>query len=290
MRQLLIAGAAAYTAAANVQSVAAGAVGFFYQNAGVETVTATGTEIKGKCDLVLGRTTALGGPVILPIHKNHFTYQKGVYQAATRFVGTITIPTPTSRGTYAIIINKNGQPFNTRNKWTADVYIRDATTVTSAQLAQKLTDQINANTAGNEVTAALVGSVITITAVNIGQDFTLIPAELLVDVDPTYTTRGIPAYGDAPYVRDLANKAAADKGFSYTYTDDLTLLYPNYDVDPLTQPPAADVGYTIFTLRFAEPRDMKTRDEVVHQIVQVAFPTGAAGIATFETVCQSLDG
>ena len=32
----------------------------------------------------------------------------------------------------------------------------------------------------------------------------------------------------------------------------------------------------------------KTRDEVVNQIVQVAFPTGAPAIATFETVCNGL--
>ena len=52
----------------------------------------------------------------------------------------------------------------------------------------------------------------------------------------------------------------------------------------------ADTGFTIFTLRFAEPRDVKTRDEVVNQIIQVAFPTGATGIAAFETVCKGLAG
>lgn len=53
---------------------------------------------------------------------------------------------------------------------------------------------------------------------------------------------------------------------------------------------AVDKGFTIFTLSFAEPRDVKTRDEVINQIVQVAFPTGAEQITTFETVCKALAG
>lgn len=290
MRQFLLAGAAAYTAAANVQSVAAGAVGFFYQLAGVETVTATGVEIKNRGDLVLGRTSALGGPVILPIYKHDFSYAKGVYAAATKFVATVVIPTPTVKGTYAIILNKNGLGFNLRNKWTPDTYMKTDTQYTAAQLAQKLVDATNANTASHGLIATLATATITFTAVDFGQDYTIIPAEKLTGIVPTYTTRGIPAYGDATYVLDLANKAAADKGFEYTWTDNLSLLYPNYNQNPLAQPNATDVGYTIFTLRFAERRDMKTRDEVVHQIIQVAFPTGASGIATFETVCQTLSG
>jgi hypothetical protein len=49
-----------------------------------------------------------------------------------------------------------------------------------------------------------------------------------------------------------------------------------------------DAGYTIFTLRFAVPREMKTRDEVVHQIVQIAFPTGADAITTVETILKAI--
>ena len=104
----------------------------------------------------------------------------------------------------------------------------------------------------------------------------------------TVSAHGIPAYGDAKYVQDLAEKAAADAGFEYTYRDTNYYMYPNYPLNPLAQPNAADVGYTIFTLRFAEPRDVKTRDEVVNQIIQVAFPTGADAITTFETVCKGL--
>lgn len=290
MRQFLLAGSAAYSAAVTVDAVAAGAVAFFVQIAGKPTPTATGQEVIGKCDLVLGRTSINGGPVILPIHKNDFSYVKGVYQAATKFVASITIPTPAVKGSYGITIAKKGIGFNQQNKYSVDEYVKSDASMTAAQLAQKLVDKINASTSTNGIIATLATATITFTAVEFGKDYAIIPNEKLTGTTVTYTTKGIPAYGDAAYVRDLSNKAAADKGFSYTYRDDIDLLYPNYDSDPLAQPSATDVGYTIFTLRFAEPRDMKTVDPVIHQIVQVAFPTGAAGIATFETVVTELAG
>lgn len=86
----------------------------------------------------------------------------------------------------------------------------------------------------------------------------------------------------------MANKAAADAGIEYTYRDTYTELYPTYPLNPLKQPDSADAGYTIFTLRFAVPREMKTRDEVVHQIVQIAFPTRATAIATVETILKAI--
>lgn len=109
-----------------------------------------------------------------------------------------------------------------------------------------------------------------------------------MDIAVTVTTHGLPAYGDAAYITDLANKAAADAGIEYTYRDTYTELYPAYPINPLKQPDSADAGYTIFTLRFAVPREMKTRDEVVHQIVQIAFPTGATAIATVETILKAI--
>ena len=109
-----------------------------------------------------------------------------------------------------------------------------------------------------------------------------------MDIAVTVATHGLPAYGDAAYITDLANKAAADAGIEYTYRDTYTELYPAYPINPLKQPDSADAGYTIFTLRFAVPREMKTRDEVVHQIVQIAFPTEAAAITTVETILKAI--
>ena len=124
----------------------------------------------------------------------------------------------------------------------------------------------------------------------VGMDYEVIPADLLTGLAVTSTQKGEAAYGDAQYIIDLANKAAADAGFEYTYQEAGELMRPHYPLNPLEVSDAADKGFTIFTLSFAEPRDVKTRDEVVNQIVQVAFPTAAEQITTFETVCKALAG
>lgn len=288
MRQFILAGAGAYATGANLNAVAAGAVGVFYNKDGVLTASTKGTEFTKEAMLVLGRSANNGGPIVLPIFKNNFSYVKGEYSAATKFVAETTISAPTQVGDYSLIVALKGVKFNERNKWTAMVHIKDTTT-TAAELAKKLADAIN-NNVGSGVTAAAETTKITITADTAGVDYAVIGADLLFGQAVTVTTQGIPAYGDSKYVSDLADKAAADAGFEYTYRDAYYYLYPNYPLNPLKANDATDTGFTIFTLRFAEPRDVKTRDEVVNQIIQVAFPTGAAGIAAFETVCKGLAG
>lgn len=289
MRQFILAKNVAYASGSDLNAVADGAVGVFYDNNGVLTATTTGTEDFKEAMLVLGRSVAKGGPVVLPIHKNKFTYVKGVYAVATTFTATVTIAAPTKVGDYTIIVVRKGVGFNERNKWTASVHVTD-TSMTAAILAGKLKDAIEANGGSSGVTASVEGSAITITAAKSGVDYEIVGADLLMGVEATAVTAGIPAYGDASYIKDLAAKAAADAGFEYTYRDAGVDLYPNYPLDPLAQAAAADAGYTIFTIRFAEPRVTKPLDEVVNQVVQVAFPTGAAGITTFETVCKGLAG
>lgn len=289
MRQFILAGNVAYTAATSILAVANGAIGVFYNDNGILKVTATGKEITGKASLVLGRLAASGGPVVLPLHKNNFSFVKGTYTAGVAFTATFVVPAPTQIGEHSIIVAKKGVKFNERNKWTASTYVKDIS-MTAANLATALAAQINANSAVSGVTASVTTATITITGVTKGDDYAILGADALSNVKATVTAIGTPAYGDAKYIIDLANKAAADAGFEYTYQDDVPALYPNYPLNPLAQPDAADAGFTIFTLRFAEPRDVKTRDEVVHQIVQVAFPTGTAAIGTFETVLKSLAG
>lgn len=288
MRQFLLCGNVAYTTATQLDNVANGAVGFFYNNNGQLAVTNTGAEITKEAMLVLGRS-GNAGPVVLPIFKNNFSYVKGEYTAATTFKAETTIAAPTQVGNYSIIVAKKGVKFNERNKWTAMVHIKDVST-TANTLAQKLADAINANSVGSGVSASVDAAKITITATEAGVDYEIIGADLLTNQAVTVSVSGIPAYGDASYVQDLANKAAADAGFEYTYRDDVNYLYPYYPLNPLAQANTTDTGFTIFTLRFAEPRDVKTRDEVVNQIIQVAFPTGATSITTFETVLKALAG
>ena len=289
MRQFLLGKKVAYASGTTLDTVADGAIGVFYNNNGELKATNTGAEITEECMLVLGRPSANGGPVVLPLYKNHFSYVKGVYAAATQFKASIVISAPTKAGSYSIIIAKKGVLFNERNKWTATVYVKDTTT-TAAKLAENLAAQINNNSVGSGVSASVSTATITITANSYGVDYEILAADELYGTSVSVSAKGMPAYGDASYIKDLAMKAAADAGFEYTYRDAGVDLYPAFPLDPLAGANITDTGYTIFTLRFAEPRQVKTRDEIVHQIVQVAFPTGAEAISTFETVCKTLSG
>lgn len=289
MRQFLLAGSAAYTAETKLTEVSEGAVGVFYYDNGVLKVTSTGNEIKKEAMLVLGRSVANGGPVVIPIHKNKFSYVKGVYSAATTFKAQITITAPVYVGDHSIIVAKKGVGFNQRNKWTSSVHVSD-TSMSASDLANKLAKAIKSNSEASGVTATVEADVITITALTPGDDYNVVGADYLSSAAVAIQTAGAAAYGDAKYVKDLADKAAADAGFEYTYRDAGVDLYPSYPINPLARPDSADTGFTIFTLKFAEPRDVKTVDDVINQIVQIAFPTGAAAISTFEDVCNGIAG
>lgn len=287
MRQFILGKKVAYASGSSLADVADGSVGFFYNKDGVLTVSSDGSDLKDEFMLVLGRSNSKGGPVVIPVYKNKFRYAKGVYEASTTFSGTVTVTAPTQVGDYSVIVVLKGVKFNERNKWTAMVHVTD-TTMTAADLAEKLAAQINLNSVGSGVTATAASGVITVTASKAGVDYTLLGADLLTGATVKVTTVGMKAFADAAYVQDLANKAAADAGIEYTYREAGVQMYPNYPLNPLAGEDSDDAGFTVFTLQFAEPRKVVTRDEVVNQIVQVAFPTGASAISTFETVCEAL--
>lgn len=280
MRQFLLAGNVAYE---ENLPLAAGAVAFTYLADGKNTIDANGTKITDKFYINLGREA--NGPVVLPAYKKHLTFVKGVYKAAITFSAHLTIGDVNAYSDYSIMIVKKGLKFNERNRWTATIHT--GLNPTANDVAKKLANQINNNTVGHGIKASVTDANITLIAKSKGIDYEILGADELVGIAVT-VTHGSPAYGDAAYITDLANKAAADAGIEYTYRDTYTELYPAYPINPLKQPDSADAGYTIFTLRFAVPREMKTRDEVVHQIVQIAFPTGAAAIATVENILKAI--
>lgn len=289
MRQFLLGKNADYpTTALSNDDVVDGAIGFYFRKSdSIISPTATGTEITKDCMLIVNRPVNKGGHVIIPIHKNKFSYVKGVYQKGQVFRQIFTIPDPTTIGEYSMIVALKGVGFNQRNKWTASVYIKDVNK-TAKELAEALAKAINNNTVGSKVVATASETTLTIDGQVVGMDYEVIPADLLTGLTHTFIQKGKAAYGDAQYIIDLANKAAADAGFEYTYQEAGELMRPHYPLNPLEVSDAADEGFTIFTLSFAEPRDVKTRDEVINQIVQVAFPTGAEQIDAFETVCKAL--
>lgn len=286
MRNFILGSAAITSGAVSAAPSAAdeGKVGLAYMNNGVMTFDG-GSNIKDKGYIVLLRTLAHGGNVVLPFYKHHFKYVKGVYQAATTYASSVEIASVTAGETYTLIAVKKGVKFNERNRWTATVKAK--TSDTAATISQKLADYFNANPAlGLTVEYDSEEGTLSFTAQNAGEDYEIVPADDLMGLEVTTTAHGIPAYGDAAYVKDLADKAAADAGFEYTYREDNALMYPNYPLNPLKASDSEDNGFTIYTLNFSERREVKTRDEVVNQIVQIAF--NSASFTGLDSVLAAL--
>ena len=213
-------------------------------------------------------------PIVFPeVDVKSLQVTKATYQAGSKFAATITVPTPTKDKIYTVIISKLGTKFNERNNWTFNTIAKDTT---AANVAKDLTNSINANTSNLGIKATYSGGAITLSGVNIGDDYNVQGADELMGVAPTAVTNGKKTILDQTYVQDLASRCAAGKGFVYT---DNSEIYPGY---PET---IADDEYVMYTLRFAVPRvDAKQRDEVVWQTVHLVMPSDATQATTIEYV------
>lgn len=282
MRQFLLGKSVAYPTA--LTSLAVGQLAFVALVSGVETLDSDGTKIKNKGYIYLGKSDAKGGKLVVPIYKNNFSYSKMVYAASTQYTGNFTIANVVVGSDYTVVVVKKGVGFNERNKWTATVRAKAADTVNT--IAAALVSQITANV-GAGVTAAASAGKVTVTAKEKGVDYELTLGDDLFGTAVTQT-HVTAAVADAKYITDLAIKAAADAGIEYTYQDAGELIYPDFPLNPLAQDDSADTGFTVYTIRFAEPREMKTVDQSINQIVQIAVPTGAAAIATIDKILAAL--
>lgn len=270
----------------DLTTLTAGQLAFSALVSGQYTVDSDGTKIKNKGYIFLGKEDAKGGDVIVPIYKNNFSFTKMVYQVAGAYTGNFTIPAPTVGDDLTVVVVKKGVQFNERNKWTATMRVKDGQDASAC--AKELTEQLNNNPASG-VKAVAAAAKITITAVNKGEDYKIALGDDLFGVAVTETPAVTPL-ADANYIKDLAMKAAADAGIEYTYQDPANLIYPGYPLNPLAQPDSVDAGYTVFTLKFAEPREMKTVDQSINQIVQIALPTDAVAITKVETILKAIAG
>lgn len=282
MRQFLLGKSVAYPTA--LTSLAVGQLAFVALVSGVETLDSDGTKIKDKGYIYLGKSDAKGGKLVVPIYKNNFSYSKMVYAASTQYTGNFTIADVVAGSDYTVVVVKKGVGFNERNKWTATVRAKAADTVDT--IAAALASQITANV-GAGVTAAASDGKVTVTAKEKGVDYELTLGDDLFGTAVTQT-HATAAVADAKYITDLAIKAAADAGIEYTYQDAGELIYLDFPLNPLAQDDSADTGFTVYTIRFAEPREMKTVDQSINQIVQIAVPTGAAAIATIDKILAAL--
>lgn len=282
MRQFLLGKSVAYPTA--LTSLAVGQLAFVALVSGVETLDSDGTKIKDKGYIYLGKSDAKGGKLVVPIYKNNFSYSKMVYAASTQYTGNFTITDVVAGSDYTVVIVKKGVGFNERNKWTATVRAKSGDTAET--IAKALAAQITANV-GAGVTATPSDDKVTVTAKEKGVDYELTLGDDLfgLAVSQTHATAAV---ADAKYITDLAIKAAADAGIEYTYKEASEYLYPDFPLNPLAQDDATDAGFTVYTIRFAEPREMKTVDQSINQIVQIAVPTSTDAISTIDTILAAL--
>lgn len=282
MRQFLLGKSVDYPT--DLTSLAVGQLAFVALVSGVETLDSDGTKIKDKGYIYLGKSDAKGGKLVVPIYKNNFSYSKMVYAASIQYTGNFTITDVVVGSDYTVVIVKKGVGFNERNKWTATVRAKSGDTAET--IAKALAAQITANV-GAGVTATPSDGKVTVTAKEKGVDYELTLGDDLfgLAVSQTHATAAI---ADAKYITDLNIKAAADAGIEYTYKEASEYLYPDFPLNPLAQDDATDAGFTVYTIRFAEPREMKTVDQSIDQIVQIAVPTNTDAISTIDIILAAL--
>lgn len=225
--------------------------------------------------IVVGKASGKAPYMFPEVDVKSLQVSKSEYQAGNTFTAKITVPTTEKGKVYTVIVVKKGTVFNERSNWSFTSMAKNAT---AANVAKDITSQINNNKEQLGVSASYVGGTITITALEEGKNFEVVGADELTGVAPTNVTYGKKAMLDKAYIKDLASRCAAGKGFNDTYQDGES-IYPGY-------PESVDEdSYTLYTLRFAVPRvASKTRDEVVSQLVHIAVPTGAASITTLDTI------
>ena len=287
MRQFLLT-KGTYASGNDMSAIAEGAIGFYYNNDGVPTLDTDGTHVKkGEAMIVLGRSAANGGNVVIPFYNKNFSWNKMTHQASTKFNASITIPAITELGEYTIIICKKGVQFNERNKWTSSYNVKSLND-TPDNVAAAIEKGIKNFAHNLGISSSVSGATISITGLNDAVDFEILGADNLfgLTITQTHATKG---YADAAWISDLADKACADAGIEYTYRPEYIYLYKNYPLNPLAQQNTTDPGYIVYTIRFAEPRRTKTTDEVINQIVQIAMPKTATAVTDIEAVLAGIE-
>ena len=284
MRQFILAKTFQATTA-NLDALGDGAVGVYDLSTGVPKQLTYSSSVVTNAIKSIG-CLAVGtakGTVTIPLHANKFSFVEGVYSAGATFSQKITIVKRGTVGDYTVIVAKKGQPCNERYKWTASYHVFDPD-MTADDIAASLAKEINASCAGAGVKAEAATNTITVRGIEAGVDYSIVLADNANLSTLSALTTGKKALLDAEAIKDMYMKAAADAGVEYTYQDGASLIYPNY---PLRQDAAMSAGYKVITLKFAEPRAVGTTDEVVNQVVQVAFPS-TVDTAAFKAVLGAI--
>lgn len=278
----------------DLSGLEAGAITFFELGEATPLAAAP----KKNFGIALGRPNNSTPFVIPEVDINTLTVVKSAPKLGKAFSAEFTVPNTISGATYTMVLVKNGTVPHERNTWTATETIPQGKTVTAAKMAELLGTSLGrmaksytvsgttyAGAGAIDVTVTVASAKITITGVNVGEQWTLKLGDELYGTTVT-TTLAEDTVGDKKYIQKLAQECAAGKGFTDVYPDGAT-IYPGYPetVEDITPNAGGTAGYAVFTLRFAVGRDAsKTRDERVSQLVHIAVPVSATAYSAIETI------
>lgn len=216
--------------------------------------------------------------IVSDIDTRRFSYVKSVYAAGTKFSAEITVPTPVVGKDYTLTMAKAHTVLNERYKWSASERAREGDT--AAIIAKKLSTQLNSLGKNEGFTASVAAAKITVTGTDY-EAWNLIAGDSLFGAKVT-TTKAMKPINDDAALKELQIRCIGGEGINST-SNDARKLY--------TLPEFSNAGgWTVFTLTFYPHRDLRSGStENVKTIIHLAIPTGAAQIATLETIFASVN-
>ena len=216
--------------------------------------------------------------IVSDIDTRRFSYVKSVYTAGTKFSAEITVPTPVEGKDYTLTMAKAHTVLNERYKWSASERAREGDT--AAIIAKKLSTQLNSLGKNEGFTASVAAAKITVTGTDY-EAWNLIAGDSLFGVNIT-TIKAVKPINDDAALKELQIRCIGGEGINST-SNDARKLY--------TLPEFSNAGgWTVFTLTFYPHRDLRSGStENVKTIIHLAIPTGAAQIATLETIFASVN-
>lgn len=216
--------------------------------------------------------------IVSNIDTRRFSYVKSVYTAGTKFSAEVTVPTPVVGKDYTLTMAKAHTVLNERYKWSASERAREGDT--AAIIAKKLGDQLKSLGKNEGFTATVAAAKITVTGVDY-EAWNLIAGDSMFGATIT-TTKAIKPINDDAALKELQIRCIGAEGINST-SNDARKLYT------LPEFSNAD-GWTVYTLTFYPHRDLRSGStENVKTIIHLAIPTGAAQIATLDTILASIN-
>jgi hypothetical protein len=216
--------------------------------------------------------------IVSDIDTRRFSYVKSVYAAGTKFSAEVTVPTPVVGKDYTLTMAKAHTVLNERYKWSASERARESDT--AAIIAKKLGDQLKSLGKNEGFTATVAAAKITVTGIDY-EAWNLIAGDSMFGATIT-TTKAMKPINDDAALKELQIRCIGAEGINST-SNDARKLY--------TLPEFSNAGgWTVYTLTFYPHRDLRSGStENVKTIIHLAIPTGAAQIATLDTILASIN-